>query len=199
MKTLTNLFLLSLAASPLALTAAEPARQPVAPLVVGQPAPDFTIKDPSGKPISLADLTAKGPVLVRLTCGCLGCDKELPYFQEVQRAYAGQGLTSLAIFREPDAKVEAYVREKKLNMLYAVDAKGESWSVFKTTTMPSNFLIEKGGKISAIAAGCDTSGLLAKQVAEKAAVLTGSKPVDVKANVDSRKSAQAETKPQTPK
>ncbi len=194
MKTLAKLSLLALVAWPLAVTAEEPAKQPVAPLVVGQFAPDFKIKDSTGKQISLAELTAKGPVLVRLTCGCLGCDKELPYFQEVQRAYAGQGLTSLAIFREPDAKVEAYVREKKLNMLYAVDTKGESWGVFKTATMPSNFLIEKGGKISAIAAGCDTSGLLAKKISEKAAVLTGSPTVDVKAKVDAQKIAQAETK-----
>lgn len=194
MKTLAKLSLLALVAWPLALAAAEPAKQPVAPLAVGQLAPDFKIKDSTGKQISLAELTAKGPVLVRLTCGCLGCDKELPYFQEVQRAYAGQGLTSLAIFREPDAKVEAYVREKKLNMLYAVDTKGESWGVFKTTTMPSNFLIEKGGKISAIAAGCDTSGLLAKRISEKAAVLTGSPTVDVKAKVDAQKTAQAEIK-----
>ena len=194
MKTLAKLSLLALVAWPLALTAEEPAKPTVAPLVVGQLAPDFKIKDSTGKQISLAELTAKGPVLVRLTCGCLGCDKELPYFQEVQRAYAGQGLISLAIFREPDAKVEAYVREKKLNMLYAVDTKGESWGVFKTTIMPSNFLIEKGGKISAIAAGCDTSGLLAKHISEKAAVLTGSPIVDVKAKVDAQKTAQAETK-----
>ena len=45
-------------------------------------------------------------------------------------------------------------------MLYAVDPKGESWKVFATTTMPSNFLIEKGGRIAAISTGCDTSGLL---------------------------------------
>src|SRR4051812_17223555 len=116
------------------------------PLAVGEPAPHFQIKDSSGKVIDLAALTEKGPVLVRLTCGCLGCEKELPYFQEVQRAYEGQGLTSLAIFKEPDAKVEAIARDKKLNMLYAVDPKGESWPIFKTKSMPSNFLIAKGGK-----------------------------------------------------
>ncbi|MCI0536181.1 MAG: peroxiredoxin family protein [Verrucomicrobiales bacterium] len=186
--------LLALGVLPSALTADEPVLQGGAPLAVGQLAPDFKIKDAMGKQINLADLTAKGPVLVRLTCGCLGCDKELPYFQEVQRAYEGQGLTSLAIFREPDAKVAQYVREKKLNMLYAVDPQGESWSVFKTKTMPSNFLIEKGGKISAIAAGCDTSGLLAKRLSEKAATLTGSRVVDVKAKVDAQNTAQTETK-----
>ena len=143
--------------------------------VVGQKAPDFKIKDSSGKSIDLAELTAKGPVLVRLTCGCVGCDKELAYFQELNEAYKGKGLTSLAIFKEPDVKVEQYVKQKKLNMLYAVDTKGESWNVFQTKTMPTNFLIAKGGTIAAIAAGCDTSGLVANKLSEKVASVVGSK------------------------
>jgi peroxiredoxin len=145
----------------------------------GEQAPTFKIKDASGKTIDLADLTRKGPVLVRLTCGCAGCDKELAYFQQINDAYKKQGLTSVFIFKEPDAKVAKYAADKKLNMLYAVDDKGESWNTFQTKTMPTNFLIEKGGKIVAIAAGCDPSGLLANRVSKKAAQVVGASPVDV--------------------
>ena len=132
----------------------------------------------------------KGPVLVRLTCGCLGCDKELPYFQALHEAYKAQGLVSLAVFKEADAKVETYVKEKNLEMLYAVDTQGASWDVWRTKTMPSNFLIEKGGKIAAISTGCDPSGLIAARLSEKAAGLTGSKTVDVKSKVAANKPAQ---------
>ena len=171
------------------------AQPPAAPKVaVGEKAPAFTIKDASGKVIDLAELTAKGPVLVRLTCGCAGCDKELAYFQEVSDAYKSLGLTSLFIFKEPDAKVAKYAAEKKLNMLYAVDAKGTSWDVFQTKTMPTNFLIEKGGKIAAIAAGCDPSGLLANKVSEKAAQVTGSDPVNVQKKVDQKEPSKKEQK-----
>ena len=38
-------------------------------------------------------------------------------------------------------KVADYVKEKKLNMLYAVDTKGESWKTWQTKTMPTNFLV----------------------------------------------------------
>src|SRR5258708_29629057 len=150
---------------------------------VGAQAPVFKIKDATGKEIDLAELTAKGPVLVRLTCGCSGCDKELAYFQALHEGYKDAGLTSLAIFKEPDAKVAAYVKEKKLNMLYAVDTKGEAWNVFETKTMPTNILIGKGGKIIHIAAGCDPSGLVAKKVAEKVAKTVNADPVDVKTKV----------------
>ena len=165
-------------------TAEEPAKKKVE---VGAAAPEFKIKDADGKDISLADLTAKGPVLLRLTCGCSGCDKELAYFQAIHEAYKSSGLTGVAVFKEPDAKVAAYVKEKKLNMLYAVDSKGESWNVFQTKTMPTNFLIDKGGKIVAIAAGCDPSGLLAKKFSEKVAKTVDAPAVDVKAKVDEGK------------
>jgi len=156
---------------------AKPAEKTV---VVNSLAPDFQIKDSEGKIIDLKKLTAKGPVLVRLTCGCSGCDKELAYFQALHKAYEGKGLTSLAIFRMPDEKVEAYVKGKKLNMLYAVDTKGLSWNIFQTKTMPTNFLIEKGGKIRSIAAGCDPNGLIAKILSEKVADLLGTETVEIK-------------------
>ncbi|MGD9721844.1 MAG: peroxiredoxin family protein [Pirellulales bacterium] len=153
-------------------------------LKVGQQAPEFSIADSAGKPIDLAKLTAKGPVLVRLTCGCSGCDKELAYFQALHAAYKDKGLVSVAIFKEPDAKVESYVKEKKLDMLYAVDSDGKSWDVFQTKTMPTNFLIEKGGKIRRIAAGCDPSGLVAQSLAEEAAKLVGAQAADVQSEVN---------------
>jgi peroxiredoxin len=160
-----------------------PATQKVA---VGEQAPAFKIKDTSGKLIDLGELTAKGPVLVRLTCGCAGCDKELAYFQQIHDAYKAQGLTCVFVFKEPDAKVAKYAEDKKLNMLYAVDAKGESWNVFQTRTMPTNFLIEKGGRIASIAAGCDPSGLLANKVSEKAAKVLGTDTVNVKDKVENK-------------
>jgi len=156
-------------------------------VVVGANAPDFTIKDSEGKLIDLKKLTEKGPVLVRLTCGCSGCDKELAYFQSLHKEYEGKGLTSLAIFREPDAKVEKYVKAKQLKMLYAIDSKGQSWNVFQTKTMPTNFLIEKGGKIRSIAAGCDPSGLLANKVSAKVAELLKTDKVDVQRKVAENK------------
>ena len=156
-------------------------------VVIGADAPEFTIKDSDGKLIDLKELTDKGPVLVRLTCGCAGCDKELAYFQTLHKEYEGKGLTSLAIFREPDEKVANYVKEKQLKMLYAVDTKGDSWNVFQTKTMPTNFLIEKGGKIKSIAAGCDPSGLLANKVSEKVAELLKTETIDVQKKSDASK------------
>ena len=37
---------------------------PVAALEVGQKAPDFTLAGPGGKPVKLADMLGKGPVVI---------------------------------------------------------------------------------------------------------------------------------------
>jgi len=181
---MTRFLLAGLFVASFALTAfaSDPAPMPhaKAKVAIGEQAPAFVIKDATGKTVNLADLTAKGPVLVRLTCGCSGCDKELSYFQKLDEAYKGQGLISLYVFKEPDAKMAKYAADKKISVLYAVDPKGESWNVFQTKSMPTNFLIAKGGKIVSIAAGCDPSGLLANKVSEKTGKLLGVDPVDVK-------------------
>jgi peroxiredoxin len=153
----------------------------------GDKAPAFEIKGPDGKMINLADLTDKGPVLVRLTCGCSGCDKELAYFQAIHNAYKDSGLISLAVFKEPDDKMAKYATEKKINMLYAVDTKGSSWDVFRTKTMPTNILIDKGGRIVAVSAGCDPSGLIAQKLSEKIAKTIDTPVADVKKKVEDEK------------
>jgi peroxiredoxin len=168
----------------LSVSVADEPAKPAQTVAVGKKAPEFKFKDQTGKTINLAELFAQGPVLVRLTCGCSGCDKELAYFQEIDSAYKKAGLTSVAIFKEPDAKVAQYAKERKINMLYGVDTKGTSWQVFQTKTMPTNFLIGKGGEILAIAAGCDPSGLLAKRLSEKIAKTVETDAVDVQKRVD---------------
>jgi cytochrome oxidase Cu insertion factor (SCO1/SenC/PrrC family) len=40
------------------------ATAPLAAVEVGQKAPDFTLTGPDNKPVKLADLTAKGPVVL---------------------------------------------------------------------------------------------------------------------------------------
>ena len=168
--------------------------EPLKSLKVGESAPEFKIKDTQGKEIDLSKLSAKGPVLVRLTCGCLGCDRELPYFQALNEAYKKNGINLVAIFAEPDEKFAKYVKSKKLNMQYALDPKKNSWKIFGTKTMPSNFLIDRGGKVVAISKGCDPSGLIARNLGDKTAQLVSAEKIDIKGQVDKNKKTAAPKK-----
>ncbi len=149
---MNRLLIAVLTASLITLGASADPPKPTAKVEVGSQAPVFKILDASGKLIDLAELTAKGPVLVRLTCGCSGCDKELAYFQALHDAYKKAGLTSLAVFKEPDAKVAAYVKEKNLNMLYAVGLWYKNFS--QTTDEEVRDLLERAAQeCAAVAQG----------------------------------------------
>src|SRR5437868_13382742 len=94
---------LSLAVILSAARAEEPAKQ----------APKVVLQSPDGKKsYDLAKLTAEGPVLVRLTCACSGCDQELPFFQKLQTAYNDKGLKTLAVFREKPEDTSSYAVKK---------------------------------------------------------------------------------------
>src|SRR5947209_20626606 len=87
-------------------------------------APKVVLQSPDGKQsYDLAKLTAQGPVLVRLTCACSGCDTELPYFQKLQAAYNSKGLQTIAVFREKAEALEQYAGKKGLNFMWLADPK----------------------------------------------------------------------------
>ena len=121
--------------------------------------PKIILKSPDGKKsYDLKKLTYQGPVLVRLTCACSGCDAELPYFQKLQAAYDTKGFKTLAVFREEPASLESYVEKKGIHFLWLADPKGDLWKTFDAKTMPTNILIDKGGKVVKVVAGCTKDG-----------------------------------------
>jgi peroxiredoxin len=122
-------------------------------------APNVIVKSPDGKQTyDLSKLTADGPVLVRLTCACSGCDQELPYFQKLQAAYNAKGLKTLAVFREAPEATSDYAAKKDLKFLWAADPKGDLWKTFDAKAMPTNILIDKGGRVVKVVPGCTKDG-----------------------------------------
>jgi peroxiredoxin len=135
-------------------------------------APKVVLRSPDGKKsYDLNQLTAAGPVLVRLTCACSGCDQELPFFQKLQAAYDGKGLKTLAVFREKPEDASNYVVKKNIQFMWLEDPKGEFWKTFDATTMPTNILIDKGGKVVKIVSGCTKDGKNAQIISSEVAKL----------------------------
>jgi peroxiredoxin len=134
-------------------------------------APKVVLQSPDGKKsYDLAKLTAEGPVLVRLTCACSGCDQELPFFQKLQAAYNAKGLQTIAVFREKPEEASNYAVKKDLKFLWLADPKGDLWTTFDAKAMPTNILIDKGGKVVKVVPGCTKDGknaqLLSAEIAK---------------------------------
>src|SRR5262249_23423737 len=122
-------------------------------------APKVVLQSPDGKKsYDLSKLAADGPVLVRLTCACSGCDQELAYFQKLQAAYNAKGLQTLAVFREKPEALESYVVKKDIRFLWLSDPEGGLWKTFDAKTMPTNILIAKGGRVVRVVPGCTRDG-----------------------------------------
>jgi peroxiredoxin len=145
-----------------AALADEPAKQ----------APAVVLKSPDGKKsYDLAKLTANGPVLVRLTCACSGCDAELPFFQKLQSAYNDKGLQTVAVFREDPEAASDYTSKKGVRFLWLADPKGQLWKTFDAKAMPTNILIDKGGRVVRILPGCTRDGKNAQTLSTEIANL----------------------------
>jgi len=152
--------------------------------------PKITLVSPDGKTsYDLAKLVEKGPVLIRLTCACTGCDAELAFFQKLQESYNDKGLQTIAVFREKPEALESYAVKKKIAFMWLSDPKGDLWKTFDAKTMPTNILIEKGGKVIRVVNGCTIDGKNAQILSEEVARMLRTEPVTIatpKAKVDKK-------------
>jgi peroxiredoxin len=143
-------------------------------------APKVVLKSPDGKKAyDLQKLTAEGPVLVRLTCACSGCDAELPYFKKLQTAYDAKGFKILAVFQEEPQTLESYLEKNDVHFLSLADPKGATWKTFDAKTMPTNILIDKGGKVVKVVAGCAKDGKNAQILSAEVSKLLNTEEVKV--------------------
>jgi len=151
-----------------------------APPTPPKTAPKIVLKSADGKQtVDLGKLFSEGPVLVRLTCACSGCDGELAQFQKLQAAYNAKGLRTIAVFREKPEAASSYAVKRGLKFQWLSDPKGELWKTFDSKAMPTNILIAKGGKVIKIVPGCTLNGKNAQTLSAEIAKVLGTEVADV--------------------
>ncbi len=157
--------------------AATPARSASRTLSVGAVAPDFTVEDANGKPVHLSDYRGKVVVLKFWATWCWPCKQSLPETAEVARNNKASGAEVLAValwdsrpaFRNWTAK-NARPGAPLSPIHYAYDpapqGKDTGSALYGVTTTPTEFVIGRDGRITAIFTGYDgPSPRLAQAVA----------------------------------
>jgi peroxiredoxin len=98
----------------------------------GDTAPDFTLLDPDGKPVSSRDLLAKGPLVVSFYRGvwCPYCNLELQALQAVLPEITARVASLVAISPQTAPNSRKSQRENKLDFPILSDAKSEVANAF---------------------------------------------------------------------
>ena len=118
------------------------------------PAPDFTLRDAKGAPVSLSGYRGKVVLLNFWATWCGGCKVEIPWFKEFEDRYKGGGLSVVGVALDADGwkLVKPFVAAKKINytVLVGDDALAKRYQV---DAMPTTLLIDRNGRIALAHAG----------------------------------------------
>lgn len=121
-------------------------------LLIGQPAPAFTLKTIDGAEIDLARLVGKKPVYLKFwATWCVPCRAQMPGFAEVH-AKMSDRLEVIAVntgFSDDEAAVRAYREELGLRMPIVIDD-GRLAAAFNLRVTPQHVLIGRDGRIAHI-------------------------------------------------
>jgi cytochrome c biogenesis protein CcmG/thiol:disulfide interchange protein DsbE len=111
-------------------------------------APQFTLTDITGHPISLSNYRGKVVILDFWASWCPPCRREIPDFISLQKQYASQGLQIIGIGLDQPNNVVAFVQQYGINYPVAVGDDAISNLYGGVSGIPTTFIIDKEGNIS---------------------------------------------------
>ena len=120
---------------------------------IGKPVIDFTLKDASGKTVSLSDFKGKYVFLDFWASWCIPCRKENPNVKAQYEKYKNKNFTVLSVSMDKaearKAWTEAIEKDGIGMWTHLIDEAGFAGTVAKSyyiTSIPTNFLISPEGK-----------------------------------------------------
>ncbi len=133
---------------------------------------NFTLKDLSGKSVSLDQYKGKVVVLNFWATWCPPCRQEMPEFNELSKEFAKSGQAVLLAVnmtdgqRDTPAKVAAFVKDNKYTMPVLLDTEQSLAEYFSIRYIPSTFVINAQGKVTGQIQGGTTKAAVMKLVNE---------------------------------
>jgi peroxiredoxin len=126
------------------------------PLVVGKPAPDFTLSDLNDKTYRLSDFRGKVVFLNFWATWCAPCRDEMPSMEVLYRNFEKDGLVVLAVSidRVTTTKdIPPFVKSMNLTFPVLLDSWGKTDKPYKRMGVPETFIIDQQGIIREIVIG----------------------------------------------
>lgn len=115
----------------------------------GSMAPDFTLKDLNGKPVTLSQFRGKVVVLNFWASWCPHCREEMPSLERLNEVYGSSNFALLAVNVEGDGEgaVKSYLAKNPFNFRVLLDSKLTVQDLYGVYELPETLIINKKGQV----------------------------------------------------
>ncbi len=122
---------------------------------VGAMAPDFKLTTLDGKQVKLSDYRGKAVLLNFWATWCGPCKVEIPWFMDLEKQYAPQGLVVLGVAMDDDGKatVTKFAQEMKIDYTVVLGNDNVADQYGGVEGLPTTFYVDRNGKIVKVVAG----------------------------------------------
>ncbi|MEW6601515.1 MAG: TlpA disulfide reductase family protein [Nitrospirota bacterium] len=115
---------------------------------IGAKAPDFTLKDVTGKEMALSSFQGKPILLNFWATWCPYCRRERPHLNELYNLYKDKGLIILSVATDQStSKVTDFLKKTPADFIVLTDSTGTAMSLYNVAGLPTSYLIDGKGII----------------------------------------------------
>jgi peroxiredoxin len=120
---------------------------------IGEKAPDFSLADINGKAVNLSAFNGKVVILDFFADWCPPCRQEIPDFIELEKSYGDKGFAMIGVALVSAGEAREFAGRMGINYPVLVDDGKASEIYGPIRSIPTTFIIDKGGKIVKIYIG----------------------------------------------
>jgi peroxiredoxin len=123
-------------------------------LDTGAKAPEFSLKDQSGKTVDSASLAGKVVILDFWATWCAPCREEMPELQKFYKKYNAKGLeiVGISVDKAPDG-IKEFVGKLKVTFPVVHDDAHKVADKYSPPRMPSSYIIDRKGVVRYVHGG----------------------------------------------
>jgi peroxiredoxin len=115
----------------------------------GAEAPDFELTSLDGKQVRLSDYRGKAVLLNFWATWCAPCKIEMPWFVDLQKQYASQGLQVIGVAMDDSGQetIARFAKEMNVNypLLIGKESVGDAYGGVEF--LPTTFFVDRQGKV----------------------------------------------------
>jgi peroxiredoxin len=135
------------------------------PVPVDFPAPDVTVTDINGQPVSLREYQGQVLLVNNWAIWCPPCRAEMPILEDYYRDHQKQNFTVIGIESGQESEdVQYHVDLYKLTFPVWLDLQQTSLRAFQNSSLPNSYVIDKDGQVRLAWTGAISRELLEKHV-----------------------------------